>query len=196
MSLARLANSIEKESFMKTYLLMLALVLGVTSCQRNNNELEAGQPYYDERDCTSPLTVGADHGFENYVGTNFPAKVLPHGQFHRLRVVKEPNPNRPAYMTFTANGSGWLACLDRDRLYNQGSADHIFIYAGNGCFHPPQGREIKSCPTKYGYLFMPANLDGQFGTVAVFITGPVPHDAAEENDARGTEQITESNRQQ
>ncbi len=163
---------------MKLLLLAVATLFAL-GCQPVAPENTAKLPFYDERDCLSPMVVGNDPVYEFYKGITLQGGNLPAGQFHRFRVISEPHPNAPAYLTIV-RPNGWKRChagnAGQTTLHSEGN---VKVFAGSGCFHPPEAREIQGCPTNYGYLLKAMSIDNQPGHLTAFLKGPQEHTAEE-----------------
>jgi hypothetical protein len=139
--------------------------------------------YFDTRDVRGPTLTGPDV-YKAWTGLFFPAKVLPSGQFHRLRVVNDPHQACFHMASEGASLFGWLAPpFYPERPFNQGAVGRIFVFAGSGgvggipagpvCGGPPVFRPVRASRTGYGWMIeVDSGGTGKFDMAVMFIEGP------------------------
>jgi len=143
---------------------------GCCSCGHGGDGKAAAIKAGDGEECTGQVRQGTDK-LEEHTGLLFTAKVLPKGHFHTFKIVSQPNPP-VAYFNFTSPSDSLIGCIDKtERSYNPFDS-RIFVFAGDGCFHPPHYRPIRGCPTKYGWRFeIDSSGSGKYDMVVQFIEG-------------------------
>jgi hypothetical protein len=139
--------------------------------------------HWDASDCTGASKPGGET-YLSHTGLFITARILPIGKFHRFRVKAETDPRR-ANFNFMSEDTALIACISPpnfypERVFNQGNAGRIFVYAGSfrnppgpACFHPDIYRPIRGCPTAYGW-FIEVDSGGTdaYDMTIYFIEGP------------------------